>query len=192
VDPQGCSITAFGAPTEEEKQHHFLWRIEKRLPAPGRIGVFDRSHYEDVGVVRVQDLVPESTWSGRYDEINDFEARLVTSGTRVLKCYLHISREESKARLLARLDDPQKHWKYKPRDIDERARWDDYLTVYADAIERCNTDLAPWYVVPGDRKWYRNWAVTKLLIEQLQEMSLVWPEADFDVDAERERLLAAP
>jgi PPK2 family polyphosphate:nucleotide phosphotransferase len=191
VDPQGCAITSFGAPTDEEKAQHFLWRIERRLPAPGRIGVFDRSHYEDVGIVRVHGLVPEATWSGRYQEINDFEARVATSGTRIVKCFLHISRAESKERLLARLDDPQKHWKYNPRDVDERARWDDYLGAYSDALERCNTDVAPWYVVPADRKWYRNWAVTTLLVEQLTEMSLVWPAADFDVEAERQRVLAA-
>ncbi len=191
VDPQGCSITSFGPPTEEERAHHFLWRIERRLPAPGRIGVFDRSHYEDVGVVRVHGLVPAATWEKRYNEINDFEARLATGGTRIVKCFLHISRAESKERLLARLDDPQKHWKYNPRDVDERERWDDYLEAYSDAIERCNTDVAPWYVVPADRKWYRNWAVTTLLVEQLTEMALVWPAADFDVEAERQRVLAA-
>ncbi len=191
VDPQGCAIRSFGAPTEEEKQHHFLWRIEQALPSAGRIGVFDRSHYEDVGVVRVHGLVPDDTIEGRYDEINDFEARVVAGGTRVVKCFLHISREESKQRLLARLDDSAKHWKYNPRDVDERARWDDYLAVYSTALERCNTDIAPWYVVPADRKWYRNWAVTTLLIEQLQEMSLVWPAADFDVETERQRVLAS-
>ena len=191
VDPQGCQVTSFGAPTDEEKKHDFLWRIEQRLPSPGRIGVFDRSHYEDVGVVRVHNLVPEKTWAPRFDQINAFEERLVAGGTRVVKCFLHISRAESKERLLARLDAPEKHWKFNPRDIDERAYWDAYMEVYSDAIKRCNTELAPWHVVPADRKWYRNWAVTKLLLEQLQEMALEWPRADFDVEAERERLLAA-
>jgi PPK2 family polyphosphate:nucleotide phosphotransferase len=191
VDPQGCQVTSFGAPTDEERKHDFLWRIERQLPKPGRIGVFDRSHYEDVGVVRVHNLVPKATWSKRYDQINEFEQRLVSEGTRVVKCFLHISRAESKERLLARLDDPEKLWKFNPGDIDERAYWDSYLEVYSDAIRKCNTELAPWFVVPADRKWYRNWAVTKLLLEQLQEMALRWPAADYDVDAERKRLLEA-
>ncbi len=188
VDPEGCTITAFGKPTREEASHDFLWRIRAHLPAPGHIGVFDRSHYEDVGVVRVHDLVPRATWVRRYNSINRFEERLAAGGTRVIKCFLHISRDESKRRLLARLDNPKKHWKYKPGDVDERAFWDDYLVAYSEALTKCNTETAPWYVVPADHKWYRNWAVTKLLIEQLEEMSLVWPTADFDVKAERKRL----
>lgn len=192
VDPQGCTIRAFGPPTAEERKHDFLWRIRRELPEPGRIGVFDRSHYEDVGVVRVHGLVPKATWSRRYAAINRFEGGLVAAGTVVVKCFLHISREESKERLLARLDDPTKHWKYQPGDVDERARWDDYLTAYGDALTRCNTEAAPWFLVPADRKWYRNWAITHLLLEQLEALDLRWPEADFDVEAERQRLLAVP
>ena len=190
VDPQGCEIASFKAPTKEEQAHDFLWRIRKRLPGPGKLGVFDRSHYEDVLVVRVHDLVPRSTWSRRYASINRFEARLVTDQVRVVKVFLHISKEEQRQRLLARLDDPTKLWKFNPRDVDERASWDDYQEAYAAALERCNSDAAPWYRIPADRKWYRNWAVASLLVEQLEDMKLTWPKADFDVEEQRARLLA--
>ena len=190
VDPQGCEIASFKAPTKEELAHDFLWRIRKRLPGPGKLGVFDRSHYEDVLVVRVHGLVPRSTWSRRYAAINRFEARLVTDQVRVVKVFLHTSKEEQRQRLLARLDDPTKHWKFNPRDVDERAFWGDYQEAYAAALERCNSDAAPWYRVPADRKWYRNWAVASLLVEQLEDMKLTWPKADFDVEEQRARLLA--
>ena len=190
VNPQGVHITAFKAPTPEERRHDFLWRIRRRLPEPGQIGVFDRSHYEDVVVVRVHGLVPRSRWSRRYATINRFEERLLTAGTRIVKCYLHISPEESRARQLARLDDPTKHWKFNPRDLDERALWNDYLDAYGDALERCNTEAAPWHVVPADRKWYRNWAIANLLIEELEAMAVEWPPATFDVEEQRRRLLA--
>ena len=190
VDPQGCEIASFKAPTREELAHDFLWRIRKRLPGPGKLGVFDRSHYEDVLVVRVHGLVPRSTWSRRYAAINRFEARLVTDQIRVVKVFLHTSKEEQRQRLLARLDDPTKHWKFNPRDVDERAFWGDYQEAYAAALERCNSDAAPWYRVPADRKWYRNWAVASLLVEQLEDMKLTWPKGDFDVEEQRARLLA--
>jgi PPK2 family polyphosphate:nucleotide phosphotransferase len=190
VDPQGCEIASFKAPTREELAHDFLWRIRRRVPRPGRLGVFDRSHYEDVLVVRVHDLVPRSTWSRRYAAINRFEARLVSDDVRVVKVFLHISKEEQRQRLLARLDDPTKHWKFNPRDVDERAFWADYQEAYAAALERCNTGAAPWYRVPADRKWYRDWAIAKLLVEQLEDMKLTWPAADFDVEEQRARLLA--
>jgi PPK2 family polyphosphate:nucleotide phosphotransferase len=190
VDPQGCTIASFKAPTKEELAHDFLWRIRRRLPGPGKLGVFDRSQYEDVLVVRVHGLVPRSTWSRRYAAINRFEARLVTDQIRLVKVFLHISREEQRQRLLARLDDPTKHWKFNPRDVDERAFWGDYQEAYAAALERCNSDAAPWYRVPADRKWYRNWAVASLLVEQLEDMKLTWPKADFDVEEQRARLLA--
>lgn len=192
VDPQGVQITGFKAPTPEELAHDFLWRIRRRLPAAGIVGVFDRSHYEDVVVVRVHDLVPPEAWGARYELINRFEKELVAAGTRVVKCFLHISPEESRERQLARLDDPTKHWKFNPGDIDERVHWDEYLDAYQDALERCGTAEAPWYIVPADRKWYRRWAVAQLLIEELRDMGVRWPEADFDVDAERARLLAQP
>lgn len=190
VDPQGVDHTAFKAPTAEERAHDFLWRIRRALPRPGQIGVFDRSHYEDVLVVRVHDLVPKRVWSRRYATINRFEQRLVDDGTTLVKVMLHISREEQRARLLERLDRPDKYWKYNPGDVDERARWDDYQAAYTAALQRCSTDRAPWFVVPADRKWYARWAVQQLLLEHLRAMRLAWPPADFDVDAERARLLA--
>ncbi|MGN6521676.1 MAG: PPK2 family polyphosphate kinase [Actinomycetes bacterium] len=189
VAPIGVRYVAFGKPTEEELQHDFLWRIRRGLPAPGQLGVFDRSHYEDVLVVRVHELVPEDQWRGRYSQINDFEAQLVEAGTVVVKCFLHISKDEQRERLLARLDRKDKLWKFNPGDVDERLRWDDYQAAYADALRECNTEVAPWYVVPGDRKWYRNWAVGRLLLEALQGMGLVWPAPDFDPEAQRRRLL---
>jgi PPK2 family polyphosphate:nucleotide phosphotransferase len=190
VDPQGVSIKAFGPPTREELAHDFLWRIRAALPGAGIIGIFDRSHYEDVLIVRVHDLVPRSVWSRRYATINRFESRLDGQDVRVLKVFLHISPEEQRERLLARLDDPTKHWKFNPRDLDERLRWHDYREAYQAALERCNTAAAPWYVVPADRKWYRNWAISRLLVEQLEDIDPRWPRADFDVDAARKRLLS--
>ncbi len=189
VDPQGVKITSFKAPTEEELAHDFLWRIERAVPGPGIIGVFDRSHYEDVLIARVKQLVPPEEIERRYGAINDFEARLVDSGVTLLKCMLHISPEEQKERLLARLDDPTKHWKYNPNDLAERARWAEYRAAYEIALERNNTEQAPWYVIPADKKWYRNLAVGNLLLEALRGLDPQWPKADFDVEAERQRLL---
>jgi PPK2 family polyphosphate:nucleotide phosphotransferase len=191
VDPQGVSIASFKAPTREELQHDFLWRIRQKLPGPGMLGVFDRSHYEDVVVVRVRELVPRRTWMRRYDSINRFEAQLVAEGTTVVKCFLHISKEESRDRLLRRLDRPDKLWKFNPADIDVRALWDPTMEAYSDALERCNTEAAPWRVVPADRKWYRNWAIMNILVEQLEAMAVAWPEPDFDVEEQRRRLLAS-
>ncbi len=190
MNPLGLHIVAFGKPTEEEAAHDFLWRIRKALPGPGYVGVFNRSHYEDVLVVRVHGLVPAATWRARYDEINRFERELVDGGVRLVKVMLHISREEQRQRLLDRLNDPTKYWKYNPGDIDERARWADYQAAYADALAKCGTDQAPWYVVPADRKWYRDWAVAALLLEELREMALGYPPPDFDPAAERARLVA--
>jgi PPK2 family polyphosphate:nucleotide phosphotransferase len=190
VDPQGVKIKAFRAPTDEEQRHPFLWRIERELPPPGMIGIFDRSHYEDVLVARVRNLVKESVWSARYDEINTWEQDLLDSGTILIKCFLHISSAEQKDRLLARLDDPTKHWKYNPGDIEERARWLAYAEAYEAVLERCSTQLAPWFVIPADRKWYRNWAVAQLLLEHLRTLNLEWPLADFDVETEKKRLAA--
>jgi PPK2 family polyphosphate:nucleotide phosphotransferase len=190
VDPQGCTIASFKAPTTEELAHDFLWRIRKRLPGPGKLGVFERSHYEDVLVVRVHDLVSRATWSRRYASINRFEAKLVGDDIQVVKVFLHLSKEEQRQRLLARLDDPTKHWKFNPRDVDERAHWADYQEAYADALERCNSAAAPWYRIPADRKWYRDWAIAKLLVERLEDMKLAWPKPTFDVEEQRARLLA--
>ena len=191
VDPQGVQIKAFKAPTEAERGEHYLARIERHLPGRGMIGIFDRSQYEDVLVVRVNGLVPEEVWQARYEEINAFEQRLVDDGTVLIKCFLHISTAEQKERLLARLADPSKHWKYNPGDVDVRARWEDYRAAYADALERCSTQHAPWYVIPSDRKWYRNWAVAQLLVEHLRALDLTWPVADFDVEVEKTRVAAS-
>jgi PPK2 family polyphosphate:nucleotide phosphotransferase len=182
VNPAGVRITSFGKPTEEELAHDFLWRIEKAVPPPGYVGVFDRSQYEDVLVVRVHDLVPPAEWQQRYDLINAWEAAQADAGVTLLKVFLHISYDEQRERLLARLDDPSKHWKVNPGDIDERARWEDYRAAYAEVLRRCSTDVAPWYVIPADRKWYRNWALSHLLLETLEELDPQWParpELDF-------------
>jgi PPK2 family polyphosphate:nucleotide phosphotransferase len=192
MDPQGVRYTAFKAPTAEERKHPFLWRIRNALPDPGQIGVFDRSQYEDVLIARVDSLVPEDVWRGRYDEINAFEAELADNGVTVLKCMLHISPDEQKERLLARLDDPAKRWKYNPGDLDARAKWSRYQEAYVDALRFCDTDAAPWYVVPSDRKWYRNWVVAALLAETLAELEPQFPETTFDVEAERARVEASP
>jgi PPK2 family polyphosphate:nucleotide phosphotransferase len=191
VDPQGVKIKAFKAPTEEERAHPYLWRIERELPAAGLIGIFDRSHYEDVLVVRVHNLVDESVWSKRYDEINAWEKDLVEHDTVLIKCFLNISSVVQKERLMARLDDPTKHWKYNPGDVDERAKWPAYMEAYRAVLERCNTEHAPWYVIPADRKWYRNWAVAQLLTEHLRALDLVWPAADYDVEQEKARVTAS-
>jgi PPK2 family polyphosphate:nucleotide phosphotransferase len=188
VDPQGVRITSFKAPTPEELEHDFLWRIRKAVPAAGYLGVFDRSHYEDVLIGRVRGLVTPEVIEERYAAINDFEAELVAAGTTVVKCMLHISAAEQKKRLVARLDDPTKHWKYNPGDLTERARWADYQAAYETAIERTHTEHAPWLVVPADRKWYRNLAIAKVLHEVLSGLDPQWPPADFDVAAEKKRL----
>ncbi|WP_205473685.1 polyphosphate kinase 2 family protein [Nocardioides sp. SYSU D00038] len=188
MDPQGVRISSFKAPSEEERRHDFLWRIRRALPAPGLVGVFDRSHYEDVLIQRVRSLAPPEEIERRYGAINDFERELVDGGTVVLKCMLHISADEQKERLLARLDDPTKHWKYNPGDLDERALWPQYREAYEVALERTNTEHAPWYVVPADRKWYRNLAIGGLLHHALTSLDPQWPAADFDVEHERARL----
>ena len=188
VDPQGVRITSFKAPTEEEKRHDFLWRIEKGLPEAGYVGVFDRSHYEDVLIARVRGFADADEIERRYGAINDFEARLVDAGFSIIKCMLHISADEQKARLAERLANPEKHWKYNPGDLDERALWPAYREAYEIALERTSTDVAPWHVVPSDKKWFRNLAVGQLLLDTLRGLDLQWPTADFDVTAETERL----
>ena len=188
VDPQGVRITSFKAPTEEERAQDFLWRIEKGLPAAGYIGVFDRSHYEDVLIARVRGFAEPDEIERRYGAINDFEARLVDQGISIIKCMLHISADEQKARLAERLANPEKHWKYNPGDLDERALWPAYREAYEIALERTSTDVAPWHVVPSDKKWFRNLAVGQLLLETLRGLDLQWPKADFDVAAETARL----
>lgn len=189
MNPGGLQLASFKRPTSEELEHEFLWRIEKQVPGAGRIGVFNRSQYEDVLVVRVHDLVPRAIWSRRYAAINSFERRLTRQGVLVVKCFLHVSRDVQAERLLARLDDPRKYWKYEPGDVDERGYWADYQQAYADALRRCSTIGAPWHVIPSDRKWYRNWAVAALLEEKLAELDPQYPPADFDIEAERRRII---
>jgi PPK2 family polyphosphate:nucleotide phosphotransferase len=190
ADPQGLSIASFKKPTPEELEHDFLWRIQKALPEPGMIGIFDRSHYEDVLIGRVRSLVDDQEIERRYAAINAFEQAFTASGGVIVKCFLHITADDQKDRLAARLDDPTKFWKYNPGDLDERQLWDDYQRAYAIALERCSTESAPWHVVPSGRKWYRNWAVATLLLEQLRTLDLPWPAPDFDVEAEKARLAA--
>lgn len=188
VDPQGVDITSFKAPSAEEQKHPFLWRIRNALPKAGEIGVFDRSHYEDVLIVRVHDLVPRAQWARRYGQINTFEKGVVDKDTTIIKVLLHISKDEQKERLTERLDRSDKHWKFNPGDIDEREHWDDYHEAYQAVLDKTSTDVAPWYVVPADRKWFARLAVMNLLKEHLQELDPQWPEADFDVEREQKRL----
>ena len=190
VDPQGVALHSFGVPTEEERRHHYLWRIKAALPPAGRIGVFDRSHYEDVLVTRVNDLVPRAELDKRYDEIVDFEAELAKAGTRVIKVALMISRKEQYRRLHERLERSDKHWKFNPGDVDTRAKWDDYQEAYQLVFDRTSTDVAPWHVVPADEKWYARLAVSQLLWQALDRLDLDWPPAEFDVAEQLARLEA--
>lgn len=185
MDVQGVQVSAFKAPTDEEKAHDFLWRIEKRVPDAGMVGVFDRSHYEDVLIHRVHGWADAPELERRYAAINDFEARLTEQGTTVVKVMLNISKDEQKKRLIARLDDPTKHWKYSRGDLAERAFWDDYMDAYRVAFEKTSTEIAPWHVVPANRKWYARIAVQQLLLDALGGLQLDWPKADFDVAEER-------
>ena len=176
VNPQGCRVTSFKQPSERELAHDFLWRVHQALPERGEIGVFNRSHYEDVLVVRVHNLVPESVWRPRYRIINDFEHSLASEGTRVVKFFLHISRGEQQRRFEKRKTRPDKRWKYKQADEDEAKYWDDYQAAFRDAIAQTSTLAAPWYVIPADNKWYRNWAVATTLVETLKDMNPQFPE----------------
>jgi PPK2 family polyphosphate:nucleotide phosphotransferase len=186
VNPAGLRITSFKKPTAAELKHHFLWRIRRALPEPGYVGIFNRSQYEDVLIVRVHGLAP---WEGRYAEISRFEAR---AGVTWIKCMLHISRDEQRERLLARVQDPTKRWKFNEGDLAERALWDDYAVAYQDALARCHSEAAPWYIVPADRKWYRNWAIQQLLLETLRELDPQYPaRKDLDVPALEKRLRAS-
>ena len=190
VDPQGVRYTAFKAPTKEEQSIRSCGVSATRCRDRASIGVFDRSHYEDVLIVRVHNLVPPATWGRRYGLINNFEQKVAQSGTTIVKVMLHISSDEQKARLMERLERPDKHWKYNPGDVDERLFWPDYQQAYQVAIERCSTEHAPWFVVPADRKWYARLAVQQLLVEHLRAMAPQWPAATFDVEAEKARLAA--
>jgi PPK2 family polyphosphate:nucleotide phosphotransferase len=188
VNPMGVRYAAFKKPTPAELRHHYLWRIRKQLPAPGQIGVFDRSHYEDILVPRVSGLLSAAERRRRYGEINAFEQELADAGTTVVKVFLHISPQEQLNRLKARLETPEKHWKYNPGDLEARSHWPAYQEAYADIFEKTSTGHAPWYVVPADHKWYRNWAVAELLIETLADLKPRFPEPGFDVAAELKKL----
>ena len=188
VDPQGVELAAFKKPTDEELAHDFLWRIRPRVPGPGMIGVFDRSHYEDVLIGRVRELADGAEIERRYSAINDFEAELVAAGVHIVKVMLHISPDEQKERLAERLDRADKHWKYNPGDVDERLLWPDYMDAYQAAFDRTSTEAAPWFVVPANRKWYARLAVQRLLLDVLKGIDPQWPAADFDVEIEKKRL----
>lgn len=191
VDPQGVQHHAFKKPTAEELSHDFLWRIRKQLPQPGRIGVFDRSHYEDVLIARVRSLVSPEEITERYAQINAFEQELTVAGTTIIKVMLHLGKDEQKRRLAARLARPDKHWKYNPGDVDERLLWDDYQEAYQLALEHTATAAAPWHVIPADKKWYARAAVQRLVLEALEALDVQWPTADYDVAAEQARLAAS-
>ncbi|WP_426996477.1 polyphosphate kinase 2 family protein [Pseudarthrobacter sp. N5] len=185
MDPQGVQLKAFKAPSDAEKSHDFLWRIEKEAPVAGMVGVFDRSQYEDVLIHRVHSWATPDELERRYAAINEFEERLTESGTRIVKVMLNISRDAQKDRLLTRLDDPSKHWKYSSGDLEERAFWDDYMAAYQAVFDKTSTSVAPWHVVPANRKWYARIAVQQLVLGALEELNLEWPKAEFDVAAER-------
>ncbi len=192
VNPLGCRITAFKKPTREEAKHHFLWRIRRALPEPGELGVFGRSHYEDVVVPRVKGGLSDAEIDKRYADIATFEAGLAGRSTTIVKCFLHISNEEQRQRLLARLDDPTKQWKFNPEDLDERELWPTYQETYREVIRRSSYDVAPWCIIPADRKWYRNWAVGRILVETLAEMAPEYPQPELDIPALKTRLMGRP
>lgn len=181
VNPQGVKVANFKAPTPVELDHDYLWRVHPHVPGKGEIVIFNRSHYEDVLIVRVHALVPEEVWRRRYQQICDFERMLVEEGTRILKFYLHISKGEQKKRLQARLDDPTKHWKFNVGDLKERARWDDYMCAYEDAINATSTPWAPWYVIPANKKWYRDWVIADVLVNTLKSLDMRYPPPKEDL-----------
>jgi PPK2 family polyphosphate:nucleotide phosphotransferase len=175
VNPQGCRVSSFKVPTPVELGHDYLWRYHLETPVKGMIGIFNRSHYESVLVERVKQIVPKEVWSRRYDQINDFERMLASERTIIVKFFLHISRDEQRKRLQARLADPNKRWKFNPHDLEERARWDLYMKAYEDALKRCSTKHAPWYLVPSDHKWFRNWVISDVLVRTLKKLDLAYP-----------------
>ena len=181
VNPQGVQVTSFKAPTKEELAHDYLWRVHKAVPGKGMVGVFNRSHYEDVLIVRVQNFVPESVWRPRYEQINQFEKLLTDTGTTILKFYLHISKDEQRERLQDRVDDPTKWWKFESGDLKQREKWDDYQTAFQDVFTNTSTENAPWYVIPADQKWYRNWAIMDVIVNKMREIDPQYPESDEDL-----------
>jgi PPK2 family polyphosphate:nucleotide phosphotransferase len=183
VNPQGVRVASFKVPTPIELDHDYLWRVHAQVPGRGEMVIFNRSHYEDVLVVRVHTLVPEKVWSKRYEQIREFEETLAEEGTTILKFFLHISPEEQKERLLARLQDSSKHWKYNPGDLKERQLWSDYTIAYEEALSKTSTDYAPWHIIPADKKWYRNWVIASILVETLKGLKMDYPKPDYDVEA---------
>jgi PPK2 family polyphosphate:nucleotide phosphotransferase len=179
-NPQGCNVTSFKAPSAEELRHDYLWRIHQRVPARGEIGVFNRSHYEDVLVVRVSELVPHDVWSARYEQINEFERMLSANGVHIVKFFLQISKDEQKARFEARLRDPDKRWKFDPDDLAKRKQWDAYREAFEEMLARCSTEWAPWHLIPADRKWLRNLAISQILVQTLEKLPLRFPEPSYD------------
>jgi len=182
VNPQGVRIASFKVPTPEEMAHDYLWRVHKVVPGNGEIVIFNRSHYEDVLVVRVHNLVPKEIWSKRYEQINNFERLLAETGTTILKFFLHIDPDEQKERLQARLDDPAKHWKFRLGDLDERKLWPEYMKAYEDALEKTSTDYAPWYIIPANRKWYRDLVISRILVETLESLNMEYPKSEENLD----------
>jgi PPK2 family polyphosphate:nucleotide phosphotransferase len=181
VNPQGCKVTSFKVPSSEERLHDFLWRVHKAVPERGDIGIFNRSHYEDVLVVRVHRTVSKEVWSKRYGQINDFERELSENGVKILKFFLHISKEEQKRRFQARILDPARNWKLSLADFEERRYWDDYMKAYEDALHKCSTSQAPWYVIPANHKWFRNYVIAELIVQALEDMKLKYPPPMIDV-----------
>ena len=181
MNPQSCKVTSFKGPTDEELAHDFLWRIHRFVPRKGEVRIFNRSHYEDVLIVRVHNLVPKSLWSARFEQINNFEKTLVENDIHVIKFFLHISKEEQRKRLQERLDDPTKHWKADPADFEERKFWDEYIKAYDDILTRCSTDCAPWYVIPANKKWFRNLAIAEIMVDQFSRLKMKFPEPRCDI-----------
>jgi PPK2 family polyphosphate:nucleotide phosphotransferase len=182
MNPQGCSVVGFRQPSVEELAHDFLWRIHQAAPPKGKVAIFNRSHYEDVLVVRVHNLVPKAVWSRRYDQINAFEKELVEGNTHILKFYLHISKEEQLSRFKERLDDPAKQWKISESDYKERHFWNDYMSAYEDVLSRCSTEHAPWFIIPSDHKWFRNLAIARIVVEYLEGLDMKFPLPSVNLD----------
>lgn len=181
VNPQGCAVTAFKEPSPEEAAHDYLWRVHRAVPPYGNFGIFNRSHYEDVLIVRVHNLVPKAAWSERYQQINQFEEYLAENDVKILKFFLHISKKEQEKRFMERVDDPDKRWKISEADFSERKFWDDYTKAYEDALERCSTKVAPWFVIPANKKWFRDLAVSHIIVETLEKMKLQFPAPTIDL-----------
>ncbi len=182
LNPQGVVVTSFKAPAGEEKEHDYLWRVHKSMPRRGQIGIFNRSHYEDVLIVRVHNMVPKEVWRKRYEQINQFEEMMHESGTEIIKFFLYISKDEQKKRFEERISDPERNWKFNVEDLEERKHWDDYVEAFEAALEKCSKSYAPWYVIPANRKWYRNLAVSEILLETLEGMAMQYPKANGDLE----------